>query len=113
MKKIFIFIIKGYHKYISPILPGACRFEPTCSVYTAEAIEKFGVIRGILLGTWRILRCNPFSRGGYDPVPEKFTFKRQNAHFCGDNCNGDTDVSFNEAEITSVNNGETEDLGEK
>ena len=113
MKKIFIFIIKGYHKYISPILPRACRFEPTCSVYTAEAIEKFGVIRGILLGTWRILRCNPFSRGGYDPVPEKFTFKRQASHFCGDNCNKDTDACSDETEHTSVNNGETEDLGEK
>lgn len=77
MKKIFIVIIKGYHKFISPLLPGACRFEPTCSVYMVEAIERFGIIRGLLLGIWRILRCNPFCRGGYDPVPEKFTFKRR------------------------------------
>ena len=113
MKKIFIFIIKGYHKYISPILPGACRFTPTCSVYTAEAIERFGIIRGILLGAWRILRCNPFSRGGYDPVPEKFIFKRQKSHFCGDTCHKDTDNGSYENEPTPVNNEETEDLGEK
>ena len=77
MKKILISLIKGYHKYISPALPGACRFYPTCSMYAVEAIEKFGVVRGSLLSMWRILRCNPFCRGGYDPVPEKFTFKRQ------------------------------------
>ncbi len=80
MKKIFVFIIKCYHKFISPMLPGACRFTPTCSMYTVEAIEKFGVIRGMILGVWRILRCNPFCRGGYDPVPKKFTFKRQTGY---------------------------------
>lgn len=77
MKKILVSLIKGYHKHISPFLPGACRFYPTCSMYAAEAIEKFGVIRGSSLAMWRILRCNPFCKGGYDPVPEKFTFKRQ------------------------------------
>lgn len=77
MKKILTFLIKGYHKHISPLLPQACRFYPTCSMYAVEAIERFGVIRGSLLATYRILRCNPFCRGGYDPVPEKFTFKRQ------------------------------------
>lgn len=75
MKKIFIFLIKCYKKWISPILPPMCRFEPTCSVYTMQAIEKFGVIRGLLLGIWRILRCNPLCKSGYDPVPDKFTFK--------------------------------------
>jgi putative membrane protein insertion efficiency factor len=77
MKKILTFLIKGYHKHISPLLPQACRFYPTCSMYAIEAIERFGAIRGSLLATYRILRCNPFCRGGYDPVPEKFTFKRQ------------------------------------
>ena len=77
MKKIFTLPIRAYKKFISPVLPKACRFTPTCSEYAIEAIEKFGVIRGSVLASYRIMRCNPFSKGGYDPVPEKFTFKRQ------------------------------------
>lgn len=77
MKKIFTLPIRAYKKFISPVLPKACRFTPTCSEYAIEAIEKFGVIRGSMLASYRIMRCNPFSKGGYDPVPEKFTFKRQ------------------------------------
>ncbi|MBR2444808.1 MAG: membrane protein insertion efficiency factor YidD [Clostridia bacterium] len=77
MRKVFTLPLKGYKKYISPYLPKACRFTPTCSEYAIEAIERFGVIRGSLLAGYRILRCNPYSKGGYDPVPEKFTFKRQ------------------------------------
>ncbi|MBQ7761408.1 MAG: membrane protein insertion efficiency factor YidD [Clostridia bacterium] len=77
MKKIFTFPFRVYKKFISPLLPPACRFTPTCSEYAIEAIEKFGVIRGGLLASWRLLRCNPYSKGGYDPVPERFTFKRQ------------------------------------
>ena len=76
MKTILIVFIKFYRHAISPWLPGACRFSPSCSVYAIEAISKFGAIRGSLLSIYRILRCNPFCRGGYDPVPEKFTFKR-------------------------------------
>ncbi len=78
MKKILIFLLKCYKVGISPMLPSACRFTPTCSEYAMEAIGKFGAVKGTLLGTYRVLRCNPFCRGGYDPVPEKFTFKRQN-----------------------------------
>lgn len=77
IRKVFTLPLKGYKKYISPYLPKACRFTPTCSEYAIEAIEKFGVIRGSLLAGYRVLRCNPYSKGGYDPVPEKFTFKRQ------------------------------------
>lgn len=77
MKKILKFFIKLYRKFISPILPQSCRFTPSCSEYAIEAIDKFGAIRGTILATYRILRCNPFCRGGYDPVPDKFTFKRQ------------------------------------
>ena len=109
MKKILISLIKGYHKYISPILPGACRFYPTCSVYATEAIERFGVIKGSILASYRILRCNPFCKGGYDPVPDVFTFKRQ------------AYVPIEErqeeilalSELEAVENQEQENLGEK
>lgn len=76
MKTILTVLIKLYRKVISPILPNSCRFTPSCSEYALEAIGKFGAIKGTLLSVYRILRCNPFCRGGYDPVPDKFTFKR-------------------------------------
>ena len=71
MKRIFIKIIEFYQKYISSSLHFwgiDCKFTPTCSEYTKQAIEKYGVIKGVFLGIFRILRCNPFSKGGYDPV---------------------------------------------
>ena len=68
MRKIFIFLIKFYQKAISPFLGGRCRFYPTCSEYTKQAIEKYGCIKGIIKGIFRILKCNPFSKGGYDPL---------------------------------------------
>lgn len=71
MKKIILLLIKFYQKYISIFLGKNCRFYPTCSAYTYEAIEKFGTIKGIYLGIKRILKCHPFHPGGYDPVPEK------------------------------------------
>ncbi len=71
MKRLFIKLIKGYRRYISPNTPPACKYIPTCSQYGIEAIERFGALKGGLLTLWRILRCNPWSRGGYDPVPEK------------------------------------------
>jgi len=61
-------MVKGYKYLISPLLPPSCRFYPTCSVYMVEAIEKYGPIRGSLLGLRRLLRCHPWCRGGYDPV---------------------------------------------
>ena len=85
MKKIALLLIKLYQKTFSfdhgplkRLYPlGYCRFKPTRSEYTYEAIKTFGVIKGSLLGGWRILRCNPWNKGGDDPVPEKFTFKRR------------------------------------
>jgi hypothetical protein len=71
MKKLMITLIHGYRSLISPLFPPSCRFHPTCSQYAIEAIERFGPIRGGWLATKRILRCNPFHPGGYDPVPEK------------------------------------------
>ena len=71
MKRLMIGLIKLYKKFISPIKPNCCRFTPTCSSYAIEAFEKRGFFVGLILTVWRILRCNPFCRGGYDPVPER------------------------------------------
>jgi putative membrane protein insertion efficiency factor len=68
VKKIIIFFIRVYKRFISPILPDSCRFYPSCSQYAIEAIEKHGAIKGGMITTYRILRCNPFNKGGYDPV---------------------------------------------
>ena len=69
MKKLVIAMIRFYQKYISPYKGTKCPYVSSCSQYGLEAIEKYGVIKGGLLAAWRILRCNPFSKGGYDPVP--------------------------------------------
>ncbi len=64
-----IAIVRAYQRLLSPIMPPVCRFRPTCSQYMVQAIRKKGFIKGFALGFWRLLRCNPFGRGGYDPVP--------------------------------------------
>jgi len=69
MKKLLITLIKWYQKYISPMKRTKCPYIPSCSQYGLEAIEKYGAFKGFFLAFWRILRCNPFSKGGYDPVP--------------------------------------------
>ncbi|AIY83131.1 membrane protein insertion efficiency factor YidD [Clostridium baratii] len=68
MKKVIINLIRFYRKNISPLKTPCCRYVPTCSQYAIEAIEKHGAFRGSLMAIWRILRCNPLSKGGYDPV---------------------------------------------
>ena len=78
IRKIFIFPIRFYQNYISRYTAAKCKFYPTCSNYAIEAIEKHGVLYGSALAIWRILRCNPFSKGGIDYVPEKkFCFKKE------------------------------------
>lgn len=62
--------IRFYQRAISPHLPPSCRYQPTCSEYAVTAITRFGALRGGRMAIWRILRCNPFAKGGYDPVPE-------------------------------------------
>ncbi|MBU4293871.1 MAG: membrane protein insertion efficiency factor YidD [Actinobacteria bacterium] len=68
MKKFVLLILKFYKKFISPALPDSCRFYPTCSEYAAKAIGKYGVLKGSIKSIYRIFRCNPFNKGGYDPV---------------------------------------------
>nr|WP_330408454.1 membrane protein insertion efficiency factor YidD [Roseburia sp. AF42-8] len=68
-EKILIAIIKFYRKYLSPMKTTKCPYCPTCSTYGLIAVEKYGAVKGGALALWRILRCNPFSKGGYDPVP--------------------------------------------
>lgn len=71
MKKILLILIRIYQKYISPLSPGKCRFYPSCSTYTYQAIEEYGCIKGVFLGLKRILKCHPFNEGGYDPLIKK------------------------------------------
>ncbi|MBQ6152228.1 MAG: membrane protein insertion efficiency factor YidD [Ruminococcus sp.] len=71
MKKIMLKLIRFYQTSISVHTSPKCKYFPTCSQYTYEAIEEWGAFRGFFMGLWRILRCNPFSKGGYDPVPQK------------------------------------------
>jgi len=63
-----------YQRVISPALPRRCKYEPTCSAYALAALREFGILRGLVLATWRVLRCNPFSHGGYDPVDAQRLF---------------------------------------
>lgn len=69
MKSLLMGVIRGYQRYVSPLTPPSCRFHPTCSHYTYEAIEKYGAVKGTWLGIKRIARCHPFHPGGFDPVP--------------------------------------------
>lgn len=87
MKYLAIALVKLYRKFISPLFPPKCKYYPTCSSYALTALNRFGFFRGTLLAVWRILRCNPWSMGGIDPVPEKFTFKRQYTDILSDDDN--------------------------
>lgn len=71
MKRIMIWAIKQYKKRISPLKPSCCRFTPSCSAYALEAIETHGAFKGFFLAVFRLLRCHPLCKGGYDPVPPK------------------------------------------
>ncbi len=90
MKRVCIWLVRFYKKYISPHKGGpCCRFVPSCSTYAIEAFEKRGFFVGMILTVWRILRCNPCSVGGYDPVPEKglrYRGSREIPKVCDDDC---------------------------
>ena len=75
-KKIFIAPVRFYQKFISPMFPRSCRYHPTCSQYMIDAINCHGAVKGVTMGTSRILRCHPFVEGGIDYVPRKFSLKR-------------------------------------
>jgi uncharacterized protein len=68
LKRASISLIQAYRRFISPLFPPACRFTPSCSLYTLQAIEKYGLLKGGFMGVRRLLRCHPFSKGGFDPV---------------------------------------------
>ena len=71
LRWLLIYPIRGYKRFLSPLLPPACRFEPSCSMYAMEALEVHGAVKGSMLASWRIVRCNPFCAGGHDPVPPR------------------------------------------
>lgn len=68
MWRVAVFLIRLYQKFISPLFPPSCRFHPTCSEYAVQAFTKYGIFKGAIKSVWRILRCNPFNNGGFDPV---------------------------------------------
>ena len=69
--------IRIYQRFVSPALPRRCKYHPTCSAYAIDAVREFGILRGAVLAAWRLLRCNPLSRGGYDPVEAQTLFRRR------------------------------------
>jgi putative membrane protein insertion efficiency factor len=73
-RRIAIAPIAGYQRWVSPALPRRCKYEPTCSAYAVEAVRNFGILRGLVLAGWRLLRCNPWSHGGFDPVSAQRLF---------------------------------------
>ena len=73
-RTVFLAPIRLYQRLISPALPRRCKYEPTCSRYSVQAVEEYGILRGLVLAIWRLLRCNPWSDGGYDPVEAQRLF---------------------------------------
>jgi uncharacterized protein len=76
MRRGAIALLRGYQRWISPLFPARCKYYPSCSEYAVQAIGRYGILRGSVLAAWRLLRCNPFSHGGYDPVSEQTLFRR-------------------------------------
>jgi hypothetical protein len=76
MKQLVIAPIRFYQRVISPALPQRCKYYPSCSEYAVQAVQSYGILRGTVLAAWRLLRCNPFSHGGYDPVSAQTLFRR-------------------------------------
>ena len=79
MSRLILYLLGLYKRWLSPVLGARCRYYPSCSDYARVAVHRHGALRGSLLAAWRLLRCNPFSAGGFDYVPTRFTFRRQPA----------------------------------
>jgi uncharacterized protein len=75
VRSVLVAPIRAYQRFISPALPKRCKYHPSCSEYAVQAIRTYGVLRGLVLATWRLLRCNPWSHGGYDPVEAQTIFR--------------------------------------
>ena len=75
LRSIFLLPARAYRRFLSPVLPQRCKYHPSCSAYAVEAVRSYGVIRGSVLAGWRLLRCNPWSHGGYDPVERQRLFQ--------------------------------------
>ena len=76
MRRLLTAPIRFYSRVISPLLPARCKYHPSCSAYAVQSIDSFGILRGSVLAAWRLLRCNPFSHGGYDPPEAQTLFRR-------------------------------------
>jgi uncharacterized protein len=74
LRTVAIAPIRFYQRFVSPALPARCKYAPTCSAYAAQAIREYGILRGLVLAGWRLLRCNPWSHGGWDPVSDQRLF---------------------------------------
>ena len=79
VRRIAVAPIAVYQRLISPAFPRRCKYEPTCSAYAVQAIREYGILRGLVLAAWRLLRCNPFSHGGFDPVAAQRLFTNHSA----------------------------------
>lgn len=77
LREVVLAPLRVYRRFISPALPARCRYHPTCSAYAEQAIRRYGILRGGILAGWRLLRCNPWSHGGYDPVEAQRLFRRR------------------------------------
>jgi putative membrane protein insertion efficiency factor len=77
VRRLAILPIRAYQLLLSPMTGDRCRYHPSCSEYAAQAIDQYGVLRGLVLGAWRLLRCNPLCRGGFDPVDQQRLFKHR------------------------------------
>lgn len=73
-RSVAVFLLRRYQRWISPVFGPRCRYYPSCSEYAVQAVEQFGILRGVVLAVWRLLRCNPLSHGGFDPVEEQRLF---------------------------------------